>query len=301
MTRVVASEADAGRPCPYCRFPLKQGVAAERCDSCMSLHHEDCWQDGGGCAVLGCIQSGQGATGPVTSPQAGWPAPSPQPGLPVSPPSQPVGAYSNYGYPGGYSGAPPAPMPPQRSGSQAVLLGAVIIALLGIGTGVVVATGVLSNGVHTVAPRSTVAAAASAKSSAPTIPIGPSQSEQVSDRDAIIALLNAYQSAYSEHDIPGLSNIFASAIDRHGLAAGGCTVSRGRSAVLADYRSQFEQGSGSYELVGLSDNAIRFDGKTRARLDAHYQIASGGAGYVNFKFADVGEGWKISEVYATCN
>ncbi len=296
MSRVIASAADAGRSCPYCRFPLKEGVAAERCDSCNSLHHEDCWHDGGGCAVLGCVQGGKAATGAVVGAQAGWPASKYQPGAPISPQSPPTEGYPNYGYPGGYS-----PSPSPRSGSQAILVAAVTIALLGIGIGVVVATGVLSGGVHAnAAPRPTVAAAASAKSQTPATPVGPTPSEQAEDRDAIVALLGAYQRAYSDHDISGLANIFAPKIDRHGLAAGGCTVSRGRSAVLADYRSQFERGSGSYELVGLSGGQARFDSKTRAHLDAHYRIAPGGTGYVNFKFDQLGEGWKISEVYATC-
>jgi hypothetical protein len=180
-----------------------------------------------------------------------------------------------------------------------VLVIAVIIALLGIGTGVAVATGAFSRSSPST-PTPAVAAATTSTASAPAVPAGPTPAEQASDRRAIMAILGTYQTAYSDHDTSGLASIFTPGVDRHGLAAGGCVVSRGRGAVLADYQSQFEEDSGSYELVGLSEAQIQLDGRTRAHLDAHYQITPGGSGYVNFKFAELGEGWKISEVYATC-
>lgn len=229
----------------------------------------------------------------------GQPAPAYLPGAPM-PPHPPTQAYPGYAYPGGYPPAPVASVLPQRSGNPTVLIAAVIIALIGIGTGVVVATGALSGGAHTNAARPPTVAPASANAQVPVTPAGQTPSEQASDRGAIMALLNAYQSAYSNHDMSKLSHILAPDVSRHGLAAGGCTVSRGRAAVLADYQSQFEQGTGAYELVGLSESRIQFDGSTKAHMNAHYRIASGGAGYVNFRFAETGEGWKISEVYATC-
>jgi hypothetical protein len=53
------SAAEAGKTCPYCRFPLKAGSAAERCDGCGTVHHEECWRDGNGCAVHGCVNAGR--------------------------------------------------------------------------------------------------------------------------------------------------------------------------------------------------------------------------------------------------
>lgn len=299
MTRVLATAADAGRSCPYCRFPLKEGAEAERCDVCDTLYHQDCWQEGGGCAVLGCPggHDAAPATPPAHPSGAAYP-----PGSPASSQVPATQAYPGYGAPAGYPPSLPAPIPPSNaSGGRTILVVAVIVALLGIGTGVVVATGAFSGGAHTsTAPPVSTVAAASAKSQVPTTPAEPTPSEQSSDREAVMELLGTYQSAYSSHDISRLSNIFAPDISRHGLAAGGCTVSHGRGAVLADYQSQFEQGSGSYELVGLSEDQIQFDSRMRAHLDAHYQITPGGAGYVNFRFADLGEGWKIGEIYATC-
>jgi hypothetical protein len=302
MTRVIATTADVGRSCPYCRFPLKEGAAAERCDSCSSLHHEDCWSDGGGCAVLGCPQAGK-ATAVAMGPQAGspgvtyQPGVTSQPGAPVLPQAPATQVYPGYGTSPGYPPPQPAAPAPPRSGNQTILVVAVLIALVGIGTGVIVATGALSGSTQANTPPKVHE---NTKPTTPTIPAGPTPSEQASDLQAIMGVLSAYQTAYSAHNLSGLSNIFTPGISRHGLAAGGCTVSRGQSAVLADYQSQFEEGSGSYELVGLSKSEIQLDGKTRAHLDAHYQITPGGAGYVNFKFAELGEGWKISEVYATC-
>jgi hypothetical protein len=57
VTTVAVAPADVGRACPYCRFPLKGGAPAERCDDCGALHHADCWADGHGCAMVGCTQA----------------------------------------------------------------------------------------------------------------------------------------------------------------------------------------------------------------------------------------------------
>jgi len=271
MTRVLATAADAGRSCPYCRFPLKEGVAAECCDACNSLHHEDCWRDGGGCAVLGCPRAATDASAPAVGAQ------------PTPPPGHPGGGYA------------PPPALPRRSGSP-LLAAAVVIALLGIGTGVVVATSG-SSGRSQGPPTSPTPPRPS-----PTPPAAPAltAAERARDRQAIVGVLYAYQRAFSNHSISGLAGIFATTIKRHGLAAGGCTVSYGRSAVLADYQSQFDEGSGTYELIGLTPGEIEMDGKTRAHIDAHYRIDRGTSGYVNFRFAELGEGWKVSEVNATC-
>src|SRR5581483_3745864 len=58
MTAITTSTAEAGKVCPYCRFPLKEGSDAERCDACQTVHHAECWRDGAGCAVLGCANAG---------------------------------------------------------------------------------------------------------------------------------------------------------------------------------------------------------------------------------------------------
>ena len=39
--------------CAYCQTEMDR-VTAARCPDCDAVHHQDCWQDNGGCAVLGC-------------------------------------------------------------------------------------------------------------------------------------------------------------------------------------------------------------------------------------------------------
>src|SRR3954447_7120056 len=43
-----------GRTCPYCRFGLEEGVGVIACPVCKAVHHDDCWEENGGCAVALC-------------------------------------------------------------------------------------------------------------------------------------------------------------------------------------------------------------------------------------------------------
>jgi Prokaryotic RING finger family 1 len=61
---LATGEADAGRSCPYCRFPLKQGAEGVACAACGAVHHADCWQDNGGCAIMGCAGAGEESASP---------------------------------------------------------------------------------------------------------------------------------------------------------------------------------------------------------------------------------------------
>lgn len=273
MTRVLATAADAGRACPYCRFPLKEGVTAERCDACGSLHHEDCWMDGNGCAVLGCsgagMLAGSSAAGASTAQTASF-------------------------YPGS-PGAPPVPPTVATGGNSGLrwLILASLIAFAGIGIGALIATRALGGGKPAPAPAT--------GSSHPVAQTNPStQAQEANSRQAIVGVLDSYQSDYSTHDLSGLSRIFSPQIKRHGLAAVGCSVVQGRSAVLDDYASQFAQGTGQYTLAGLSASQIEFEGSTHAHINANYRISTGGAGFVDFYFAQEAGAWKITQVYATC-
>ena len=66
----------AGKSCPYCRFPIKQGLPVVTCDSCSSTHHDDCWAENKGCAVVGC---GGGPIREAQAPPAGKPLPLTEP------------------------------------------------------------------------------------------------------------------------------------------------------------------------------------------------------------------------------
>jgi hypothetical protein len=54
MPEVVVTNEQDGRRCPYCHSPLCAGERAYECADCGSLHHDDCWAEGGGCAIFGC-------------------------------------------------------------------------------------------------------------------------------------------------------------------------------------------------------------------------------------------------------
>lgn len=52
-----ATAAETGKYCPYCRFPLKEQARVIECGACESVHHDECWHDNGGCAVMGCVSA----------------------------------------------------------------------------------------------------------------------------------------------------------------------------------------------------------------------------------------------------
>ncbi len=57
MSTTTVEPQQAGLNCPYCRFPLKAGLRVTACDDCGALHHEECWDENGSCAIVGCARS----------------------------------------------------------------------------------------------------------------------------------------------------------------------------------------------------------------------------------------------------
>jgi hypothetical protein len=57
---LLTSKSSGARRCPFCHGPLRsvRVEASLRCSSCDVQHHVDCWQEHGGCTVLGCSASG---------------------------------------------------------------------------------------------------------------------------------------------------------------------------------------------------------------------------------------------------
>jgi|GEM_PF-3930594 len=49
-----AGKSETGRACPFCRFPLKERDDVVSCGVCHAPHHDDCWEENQGCAVVGC-------------------------------------------------------------------------------------------------------------------------------------------------------------------------------------------------------------------------------------------------------
>ena len=68
-----ATDAEIGKTCPYCRFPIKIGAPVAVCDACKTPHHQDCWQENGGCTSYGCARAPGARPQPVAT-AAGYPA-----------------------------------------------------------------------------------------------------------------------------------------------------------------------------------------------------------------------------------
>lgn len=120
-------------------------------------------------------------------------------------------------------------------------------------------------------------------------------------KQAVVNVLTAYATDYTHHSSSGLASIFSPGISRRGLAAAGCTVSHGRAAVLADYQAQFNEGTGAYQLVGLSPLQVVLSGSDSASVQATYRIAPGGTGRVAFRLSMATGRWLIVNVTATCS
>jgi hypothetical protein len=61
--------AVAGRSCPFCQAVMKPGEALVECNQCHTIHHEECWQEAGGCTTLGCSDATPSAPASVVSAQ----------------------------------------------------------------------------------------------------------------------------------------------------------------------------------------------------------------------------------------
>jgi hypothetical protein len=128
-----------GRTCPYCRFALEQGVSVIACGVCKAVHHDDCWDENGGCAVALCAGGPSFAAAQQQEPPPATPA---SPAAPQPPPLPAVVAPDPSEAPTQKAARPPstpapppppgAPLPPARpSRSRWVPLIAAAIILLG--------------------------------------------------------------------------------------------------------------------------------------------------------------------------
>jgi hypothetical protein len=206
----------------------------------------------------------------------------------------------------------------RRSGALPAVLALLVVLLGGGGAAAYV---LLGNG-HTTHPRqhhkrakTTNASVGQRQSASQTGPSGPSQSSgptagntgptlnAAQAKVAIMSALQSYAADYSASNLTGLSALFASNIQRHGLSAGGCGVTYGKAAVLNAYQSQFSaNGRLSYQLVGLSQKNISFPSTTAAYVPTSYLIpSSGNHGPVSFTFAYQSGVWLISNINATCH
>jgi hypothetical protein len=283
-----ATAEEAGRNCPYCRFAVKQGSSVTPCPACHAIHHEECWGDNDGCAIVGCSAAPAQAPSraPVTAPAPAPPAIAPPAFAAASP--------------------PPPPAPPHAGPSHGrritplltvVLVGA--LAAAGAATAVVATR---KDDDKTPVPTvplaiTTTDATTDATTPAPTPSSTPSPAAQ---KRAIITILRDYEAAYSGHDIAGLRAIMEPAVTRHGLREGGCSDTSGRAAVLQTYAEQFATGTGNYTLHGLTTGAVDLT-EALASVPLTYSISGGGSGSVRFDLRETAaSGWQISHVDASC-
>ncbi len=202
-----------GRVCPYCRFPLKEGVAIEACGSCGAVHHAECWRDNCGCSVTGCVNGPSNTTAthavataaaPVTATAAYTPPPPPPP-----PPSKPPPAPANKSFPAG-----------------PIAVGAVVVALLGAGVALAISSSSQKHNTPTVtvkertvektlsaASKTTAAHTSSTppktytRARTPTVPaapVGPSPSEREAHA---VAAVDSYWGDIENHDFFGAYQI----------------------------------------------------------------------------------------------
>lgn len=84
--------------CPYCRAPILADELVKSCDGCSTRHHQDCYEENGGCTIFGCTS-----------------APAEEPKLSVSTPELTDVVAQSTGRPS----AVLVPAPPPPSGSPA--------------------------------------------------------------------------------------------------------------------------------------------------------------------------------------
>jgi hypothetical protein len=126
----------AGRTCPYCRFALEQGDEVVACHVCEAVHHGDCWEENGGCAVALCAggpsRGDAQEQGPEQVPVAPAPALPRREPLPVVVTPDPSEAPTRKRERSMPPSQPPGAPPPVRPGGGAwIPLIAVVIVLLG--------------------------------------------------------------------------------------------------------------------------------------------------------------------------
>lgn len=152
-----ATSEMVGRTCPYCRFGLELGVPVVACPVCKAVHHDDCWDENGGCAVALCAggpsleqvdqEGGAEAVDPAPAPD---PDPEPPPPLPPVEPLPSATPTEKLEIPRVAVAPPPGPAssspPPPRGGGSRLGWVPLIAAAIVLAGGGVAAAIVLSGG-----------------------------------------------------------------------------------------------------------------------------------------------------------
>jgi hypothetical protein len=64
--------AEGGLSCPICQTGIAAGEAMQTCPTCGQVHHSDCWNEVGGCAIYGCASAPAIAKTSAVAPSSAW-------------------------------------------------------------------------------------------------------------------------------------------------------------------------------------------------------------------------------------
>lgn len=68
-----AAAAAVGLTCPICQTMIAAGEAAQACPECAQVHHQECWNEIGGCGTYGCRQAPAATKeAPAAQPLSAW-------------------------------------------------------------------------------------------------------------------------------------------------------------------------------------------------------------------------------------
>lgn len=274
MTRITVSSSEMGKSCPYCHFPMKSGAEAECCDACGAIHHTDCWEDGDGCAVMGC-ENNAASRGESASPP------------PPSGKSTPVAA------------EPVVVQQDSTSTSNRMLIGVVAVVGVLVGTVLVLGIAKLTSGSDT--PVQAASAEESREPDSDASGDSASSSERNRAKRAVISTLRRYESAYSNQDPERLRSVFTNGVSRYGNVSGSCGWTYGINDVISAAQSNMT--GASYDLVGLSSgdvNLIGSDRLSKATVNTRYSFGGGEAAKIRFVLVPKEGGWRVSKVDAFC-
>lgn len=278
MTRITADTAQMGKSCPYCRFPIKSGTEVEQCDACSTIHHVDCWEEGEGCAVMGCENNPASrakaaeSTGPTQAPPQGKKVVT----EPIVATTQAVTTSSN---------------------SNGLLIG--LVALVGVLVGTVLVLAISKSG-GSDTPAS-AAADPSAEEAEPAESSGPSASEERGAQRDVVTTLRRYEDAYTNQEPERLRSVFTNGVSRFGNVSGSCSWTYGISDVIDAAASNMN--GDSYELVGLSQGDVNLIGSerlTKATVNGKYSFGGGQPAKIRFVLVPKGGGWRVNKVDAFC-
>lgn len=280
MTRIRVSDEGTGKSCPYCRFPLKSGSVAEQCDACSAIHHSDCWDEGGGCAVFGCANSSA-------------PTVESEPAKTVAEPPSAAAAPSN----------PPSRVLMAAGG----VLGALLLVLITL-VAVKIADDPAPQPTAELAPETQAGDTQPQESVEPETEPDPAatSSERSRAKRDVAAVLSEYEDGYSTDDRSKLASTFTSGVTRTGQDSAGCNSATGRSEVLDALASNYGAIS-TYTLtqagssnVNLTENA---NGElTKASVNARYQVDGSAESFkIRLVLSNTDGDWQISKISSFCD